>query len=123
MKKFLKRKLDLDIGIGLDVGQTRKGQPNQDAVGMVLPGVLNSRPPLFILADGMGGHNGGAIASHTVVEVVKRCYRHYRVTDPLQVIETLIQKAHEEIKALGDVELFRDEEITDIDLDKVNKPL
>jgi len=98
---ILKRKLNLEIGIGLDVGQTRKGKPNQDAVGCVLPGILKSRPPLFILADGMGGHNGGDIASHTVVKVVKRCYRYSRVNDSPQVIETLIQEAHEEIKALG----------------------
>lgn len=43
-----------------DIGMTRKS--NQDAI------YLNADIPLFIVADGMGGHNGGDIASALTVE-------------------------------------------------------
>ena len=50
-------------GKGLtDIGQVR--QINQDAFGLFNP--LN----LWVIADGMGGHAGGEIASRIAVETV-----------------------------------------------------
>ncbi len=57
-----------------DVGIKRKGSPNQDSIGSVLPGLFQSRPPLLILADGMGGYAGGSQASQMVIQAFKRVY-------------------------------------------------
>ena len=50
-----------------DVGQTRKH--NQDSI-YVSTGRVGPLPNLFIVADGMGGHNAGDVASKRAIEVV-----------------------------------------------------
>ncbi len=63
----------LEVGAATDPGRKRRGEPNQDAL-LVLP-AEGERPPLFIVADGMGGYKGGAEASHLIVEQAAACYR------------------------------------------------
>lgn len=77
--------LDLEVGAATDPGRKRRGQPNQDAIQLVPPQV--GRPPLFIVADGMGGHAGGEVASQLVVEAVAD---HYRGSPPLSDLSTLL---------------------------------
>jgi protein phosphatase len=50
--------LDLRYGVATDVGLVR--QVNEDS--------YLAEPPVFVVADGMGGHDGGDIASRFVVE-------------------------------------------------------
>ena len=50
--------VELDYGVATDVGHVR--EVNEDS--------YLARPPVFVVADGMGGHDGGEIASRTVVE-------------------------------------------------------
>ena len=52
------RKVELHYGAATDVGQVR--EVNEDA--------FLADPPVFVVADGMGGHEGGDIASAIVVE-------------------------------------------------------
>lgn len=63
----------LEIGSATDPGRKRKGAPNEDALL-----VLNDSsdcPPLFLVADGMGGYAGGAVASRMLVETAAAHYR------------------------------------------------
>lgn len=69
---------DFDIAVLTDPGRKRGGDSNQDSV-MALPAdPARGISPLLIVADGMGGHVGGAIASQKVVEAIAGRYRQAR---------------------------------------------
>src|SRR5215213_470995 len=67
--------LQLAVGIGLDVGQSRRDEPNQDSVGIYSDycedaAWLAAKGRLFVVADGMGGASGGKEASEIAVQLV-----------------------------------------------------
>jgi PPM family protein phosphatase len=55
-------RVELHYGAATDVGQVR--EVNEDS--------YLAAPPLFVVADGMGGHDGGDVASRIVVEEFAR---------------------------------------------------
>lgn len=62
-----------DIGMFSDVGRERSN--NQDNIGCVR--FSDKRNFLVVVADGMGGHQGGEVASHTAVAVVQQKFSDY----------------------------------------------
>ena len=64
----------LEIGQAIDVGIKRKDSENQDALLVLHGKIVNDHPPLLVVADGMGGYDGGAIASSLVVESFSKTY-------------------------------------------------
>ncbi len=61
------KQVDLHHGAATDVGLVRK--VNEDSFLVA--------PPVFVVADGMGGHSGGDVASQMVVEEFARLARDY----------------------------------------------
>lgn len=64
------------VSTGLDVGLKRKGRPNEDSLlalqnTRVLRG-CSCPVGLFVVADGMGGHENGQEASHLVIQSLSK---------------------------------------------------
>lgn len=81
----------IDIHGFTDTGKTRSS--NEDFI-LCLPDM-----PAAILADGMGGHSAGEVASRTAVETVAAILRQTtRGISPAERLETAIQAAHAVIR-------------------------
>ncbi|WP_130806843.1 Stp1/IreP family PP2C-type Ser/Thr phosphatase [Senegalia massiliensis] len=81
----------MKYGACTDVGKVRKS--NQDSYYIN----YNNSLPVFAVADGMGGHNGGEIASSITVEVIKNNVDIYlnRVMEEKYNIKKFIRKTLE----------------------------
>jgi serine/threonine protein phosphatase PrpC len=82
--------LHLEIGQLTDIGRKRK--TNEDNLNSVIPRdpqIMATKGALFVVADGMGGHAKGEVASQLVVETV--CETYYRSQD--QDIATALRSA------------------------------
>lgn len=75
-----------------DVGKRRSS--NQDYVFSSEQPVGNL-PNLFIVADGMGGHNAGEYASKYTVETIEETIRASELTEPAAIIEEAVQRANQ----------------------------
>jgi len=92
-----------------DTGQVRKN--NEDAFGEFVPddqSLIATRGALFVVADGMGGHRGGEIASTMAVRVIGNAYRADGKTNPTQLLTVAFDDANEQIlaRSVSDPSLF-----------------
>lgn len=77
-----------------DVGQRRK--MNQDYV-FVSEAPVGNLPNLFVVADGMGGHNAGDYASSHAVQTLVDEIREDKDFNPIKIIRHAIETANTEI--------------------------
>ncbi|MGN0513186.1 MAG: Stp1/IreP family PP2C-type Ser/Thr phosphatase [Lachnospiraceae bacterium] len=77
-----------------DIGKVRK--VNQDTVFCSAEPVGNL-PNLFIVADGMGGHNAGDLASKLTVETIVDMVSSLDETDPVSLMSKAIVRANEAV--------------------------
>lgn len=77
----------------------RKRKVNQDAADVLLPLDGNPLSMLMVLADGMGGHQGGETASSLVIEAFADVYRQPREGVNLEkVLTECVNEAHKRMK-------------------------
>lgn len=75
-----------------DIGESRR--VNQDYV-FCEENAIGNLPNLFIVADGMGGHNAGDYASRYCVEFFTQRIRESNQTSPIALIEKAISETNE----------------------------
>jgi PPM family protein phosphatase len=66
---------EIEIGAVTDPGRKRRDEPNQDVIQVIPPNFQTGSSALFIIADGMGGYKGGALASRLVVDTIVERYK------------------------------------------------
>jgi|GEM_PF-772378 len=90
----------LQLGEKTDVGRVRT--ENQDACGHFVGTPQDDKPAvhLYVVADGMGGHADGRIASNTAVNTVGEAYFSRRIGSVLTRLEHAFQEANLNIHKL-----------------------
>ncbi len=79
-----------------DIGERRR--INQDYV-FCEENAIGNLPNLFIVADGMGGHNAGDYASRFCVEFFTQRIRESSQTSPIAMIEAAITETNEALRS------------------------
>lgn len=74
----------------------RKRTINQDCI-FVSETNIGKLPNLFIVADGMGGHKAGDVASKTSVDLFVNFVCNTDMTDPVNIIDAGIKLANDEV--------------------------
>ena len=82
--------MPLDIGMATDVGRVREA--NEDALVVLRPDGTRAGQVLVAVADGMGGHKAGEVASALAVESLARALAE---TDPEASADVLLSHAVE----------------------------
>jgi protein phosphatase len=89
---------DVELANISDVGCQR--EDNQDYFLYCEPQeeeVFRERGRLLLVADGMGAHRGGAVASLIAAEVMRDTFYNLPSTDPLDILLAGFEKAHQRI--------------------------
>lgn len=99
----LPNSMDVEFAQLSDIGKVRQG--NEDYLGYVAPATpeeARSRGWLFTLADGVGGHDLGEVASHTAVESVLAGFRRASPgASHSDVLERLVKQANTRVIDAG----------------------
>ena len=90
-------RLAMDASYLSDRGRVRP--INEDSAGVVIPedpGVLERKGILMVVADGMGGHEGGELASRMTVDLVCRAY-YDADADPQTALTGALMQANRDV--------------------------
>ncbi len=86
--------VQFEISLGSDLGQIRKNQ--EDAIGWYVAhdrDLLADKGAIFVLADGMGGHASGEVASQMAVAAVTTAYLRASSSDTANALRNALGAA------------------------------
>src|SRR5919202_3476254 len=89
--------LRLDLGAATDVGRVRTS--NEDSL-LVAPARDAAGPALVAVADGMGGHNAGEVASDIAVRALAAMFEQIRAGTQMEELEETLGKGVQHTKVL-----------------------
>ncbi len=92
-------RLVVDVGVVCDRGLARRR--NEDAAGYVEPAepdILEQKGRLYVVADGMGGHRGGEVASEQAVREVLHAYYEHPADEIAAALRSALLQAHRQIQ-------------------------
>jgi protein phosphatase len=95
----MKVRTGIELSTQSDIGCLR--QNNEDSFGYWEPeddGQFLRKGRLAVVADGMGGYEGGQEASRLAVETLLAVYRDFTSDDPQQALIEALQAAHQQIR-------------------------
>jgi serine/threonine protein phosphatase PrpC len=95
----MKVRTGIEVSVQSDIGCLR--QNNEDSFGYWEPEddqQFLRKGRLAVVADGMGGYEGGQEASRLAVETLVQVYRDYGGDDPQAALVEALQTAHEQIR-------------------------
>jgi serine/threonine protein phosphatase PrpC len=95
----MKVRTGIEVSSQSDIGCLR--QNNEDSVGYWEPDDDDQflrKGRLAVVADGMGGYEGGQEASRLAVETLMAVYRDFAGDDPQAALNEALQTAHEQIR-------------------------
>ena len=98
----MKVRTGIEVSGQSDIGCLRKN--NEDSFGYWEPeddAAFQRKGRLAIVADGMGGYEGGQEASQMAVDTILKVYREFAGDDPQQALIEGLQAAHEDIREYG----------------------
>lgn len=93
---------DVDVGYVTHTGMVRS--ENQDDLCFEEPDTdeeLVGKGRLVVVCDGMGGHNGGTVASRTTVEAIRESYRSSATRNLKRLLSTAIDRANVAVREKG----------------------
>jgi serine/threonine protein phosphatase PrpC len=98
----MKVRAGIEVSAQSDIGCLRKN--NEDFFGYWEPeedSQFARQGRLAVVADGMGGYEGGQEASRIAVDTLVDTYRNFQGEDPQQALIEGLQAAHDEIRNYG----------------------
>src|SRR5271166_3767278 len=95
----MKVRTGIEVSSQSDIGCVRNN--NEDSFGYWEPEndeLFLRKGRLAVVADGMGGYEGGQEASRLAVEALLAAYRDFPGDDPQQALVTALHSAHEQVR-------------------------
>ena len=97
-------KAHLNLAAATDPGKKGKKNEDQFAVAAYTLGETDETPSVFaIVADGIGGHRAGEVASNIAVEMICDAVGASDASEPLGIMESAMLKASQTILAQGSI--------------------
>ncbi len=94
--------LSLDVAARTDIG--RKRAANEDTLVSIVPEeaqVMERKGALFVVADGMGGHSYGDVASTMAVQIIRETYYKNSSDDVVESLRQAVEQANVAIHRRG----------------------